>query len=94
MKGKKYYLEDIKDYLGNTRTDDRYPNRIGSIVQFNQEPMVNAPMCFRYVKYDDTGNTIEDHITFTTTIKKIENEEGYICIYTANSIYYFKEMEN
>lgn len=93
MKGEKYYLEDIRDYSGKTRTDDRYPNRIGSIVQFNQEPTVNSPMCFRYVKRDEEGNIVEDHITFTTTIKKVENKEDYICIYTTNSIYYFKEME-
>lgn len=94
MKGRKYYLKDIKDYSGNTRNDERYPNRIGSIVQFNQEPTLNAPMCFRYVKHDGNGDVIEDHITFTTTIKKVENEKDCICIYTANSIYYFKEMES
>ena len=93
MKGKKYYLKDITDYLGKTRTDDRYPNRIGSFVKFNQEPMLNIPMCFRYVKYDERGDTIEDHITFTTTIKEIKHEKDYVSIHTANSIYYFKEVE-
>lgn len=94
MKGKKYFLDDIKDYAGNTRTDDRYPNRIGSSVQFNQEPILDAPMCFRYVKHDENGDVIEDHITFTTTIKKIENNGSYTYIYTANSIYHFREMES
>lgn len=94
MKGRRYYLENIIDHQGNTRNNDRYPNRIGSIVQFNQEPMLDYPMCFRYVKYDEKGKTIEDHITLTTTVKRIDNEDNLITIYTANSIYYFKEMED
>lgn len=93
MKGKKYYIENITDYQGNIKTDDRYPNRIGSIVQLNQEPTLNIPMCFRYVKYDENGYTIEDHITLTTTVKKIKNIDDIVAIYTANSIFYFKEME-
>lgn len=93
----KYLIKDITDKTGKTRTDDRYPNRIGSTIQMNQRPVVGHPFIFRYVKHDEKGNCIEDHITMTSNVKKIGKchlpEFVGVIVHTNNSIYYFENME-
>lgn len=90
----KYLIEDITFKNGTTRTDGRYPNRIGSIVILLTHPTVGKPLFFRYVKYND-GELVEDHVTRTSCVDDFDGYSypGYLLIYTRNSIYYFKEME-
>ena len=90
----KYLIEDITYKNGLTRTDGRYPNRIGSVVQLNSDPVVGYPLFFRYVKYNN-GELVEDHITQTSRVDDFDHysKPGYLIIYTHNSIYYFKELE-
>lgn len=90
----KYLIEDITFKNGETRTDGRYPNRIGSTVQLIQSPVVGEPLMFRYVKYNN-GERVEDHVTRTSRVDDFDeySQPGYLLIYTRNSIYYFKELE-
>lgn len=90
----KYLIEDITFKNGTTRTDGRYPNRIGSIVTLLTHPTVGKPLFFRYVKYN-SGELVEDHVTRTSCVDDFDSYsyQGYLLIYTRNSIYYFREME-
>ena len=89
-----YYVEDITYKNGQTRTDGKYPNRIGSTVKLLNHPTVCEPLYFKYIKYND-GKLVEDHITRTSRVDDFDNysKPGYLIIYTRNSIYYFKEIE-
>ena len=91
----KYLIENITYKNGITRTDGRYPNRIGSIVELPQDPIVGEPLYFRYIKYNN-GELVEDHITRTSCVDDFDQYSmpGYLLIYTRNSIYYFKELED
>lgn len=90
----KYLIEDITYKNGQTRTDGRYPNRIGSTVQLNSAPVVGYPLFFRYVKYNN-GEVVEDSITRTSRVDDFDHysKPGYLLVYTRNSIYYFKELD-
>lgn len=90
----KYLIENITYKTGETRTDGRYPNRIGSTVHLKSLPEIGEPLYFNYVKYNN-GELIEDHITRTSCVDDYDqySHPGYLLIYTRNSIYYFKEME-
>lgn len=91
----KYIIEDITFKNGITRTDGRYPNRIGSIVELIKEPIIKNPLYFRYIKYNN-GEFVEDHITRTSCVDDFDyySKPGYLIVYTRNSIYYFKESED
>lgn len=91
----KYFIEDITYKTGQTRADGRYPNRIGSTVELNNDPIVGEPLYFRYIKYNN-GELVEDHVTRTSCVDDFDHfsHPGYLIIYTHNSIYYFKEMED
>lgn len=83
----RYYIEDITDKYGKTRTDFRYPNRIGSTIEFLKPVEVGHPSFFRYIKYNN-GQLVEDHITQTSRVDDFEwTEEGNFLIFTRNSIY-------
>lgn len=90
----KYFIENITDKKGRARTDDRYPNRIGSIAKFDQMPKVYQNFYFHYVKYKNE-ECVEDHITRTSLVTDVDKDStpGYLIVHTLNSIYYFKEME-
>lgn len=91
----KYLIENVTYKTGQTRTDGRYPNRIGSTVELNTSPIVGEPLYFRYVKYNN-GELVEDHITRTSCVNDFDSYSmpGYLLIFTRNSIYYFKELED
>lgn len=73
-----------------TRTDGRYPIRIGSEVNFAfYEPTVGDVMYLEYVK-DNEGNPKEGIIR-TSNICNIEETDNEIVIETRNSIYYFEK---
>ena len=90
----KYLIENVTYKNGKTRTDGRYPNRIGSIVELKDLPEIGEPLYFNYIKYNN-GELVEDHITRTSCVDDYDNysKPGYLLIYTRNSIYYFKEVE-
>ena len=89
----KYYVENITRKNGEIRTDGRYPNRIGSTIEFLQGVVAGEPAYFRYVKYNN-GELVEDHITRTSRVDDYGWENDKFCIYTRNSIYYFVPLED
>lgn len=91
----KYLIENITYKNGTTRIDGKYPNRIGSTVELQCDPIVGMPLYFRYIKYNN-GELVEDHVTRTSCVDDFDaySMPGYLLIYTRNSIYYFKEMED
>lgn len=90
----KYIIENITYKTGETRTDGRYPNRIGSTVELLNHPTVGNPLYFNYIKYNN-GELVENHTTRTSRVDDFDNysEPGYLMIYTRNSVYYFKEID-
>lgn len=90
----KYLIEDILfKQSGISRTDWKYPMRIGSIVDLLEDVTINKPLHFRYVKYNN-GEVVEDHITRTSIVDDFDgySKKGYLYVYTKNSIYIFKEL--
>ena len=90
---KKYFIENITRRNGETRTDGKYPNRIGSTITFLGEVKVGEPAYFRYIKYNN-GELVEDHITRTSRVDDLEWFNNKFYIYTRNSIYKFKPLES
>ena len=90
----KYFVEDITNRLGETRTEGRYPKRIGSTIEFLYPVEVGEPAWFRYIKYNNE-KLVADNITRTSRVDDFDNysKPGYLMIYTRNSVYYFKEIE-
>lgn len=90
----KYLIENITYKNGITRTDGKYPNRIGSTVELIKDPIVGEPLYFRYETYNN-GEIVENHITRTSCVDDFDyyNYPGYLLIFTRNSIYYFKDVE-
>lgn len=73
-----------------TRTDGRYPIRIGSEVEFAfYEPTVGDVMYLEYIK-DNEGNPKEGMLR-TSNVRSIEETESEIIVETKNSIYYFEK---
>lgn len=89
----RYYIDNITRKDGETRTDGRYPNRIGSTIEFLEGVVAGEPAYFRYVKYNN-GELVEDHITRTSRVDDYGWENDKFCIYTRNSIYYFVPLED
>ena len=72
-----------------TRTDGRYPLRIGSEVNFFSPLILDTSMAFSYVK-DNQGNP-KSGILVTSTVKDIEETDTEIIVKTRNSIYYLEK---
>lgn len=88
----KYFIKDISRKTGGTRTDGRYPNRIGSTIEFLEPVEVGSPAYFRYIKYNN-GELVEDHITQTSRVDDLEWYNDKFYIYTRNSIYQFVPLD-
>ena len=90
----KYLIENITFKNGNTRTDGKYPYRIGSIVEIQSDIIIGYPLYFKYIKYNNE-EIAENHITRTSRVDDFDfySHPGYLLIYTRNSVYHFKEME-
>lgn len=87
-----YKIIDIKYKETNqTRTDGRYPIRIGSIIEFYIEPTINQCGFLAYV-YDNEGNNKEG-VLRTSLIDKLEYIENKMIITTCNSIYILEEYK-
>jgi hypothetical protein len=89
----KYFIQNITNRIGETRTDFRYPNRIGSTIEFLAPVEVGNPAYFRYVKYNN-GELVEDNITRTSRVDDIEWYNNKFYIYTRNSIYKLIPLED
>lgn len=74
---------------GKTRTDGRYPLRIGSTVEFYEQPKVGEWMMYYYVT-DNKGNPKEG-VLRTSIVKNIIETDKVIAVYTCNSVYYFEK---
>lgn len=88
----KFFVENITRRNGEIRTDGRYPNRIGSTIEFLNPVEIGQPAYFRYIKYNN-GELVEDHITRTSRVDDLEWYNGKFYIYTHNSIYKFLPIE-
>ena len=83
-------IKDIKDiHTNETRTDDKYPDRIGSKVHFLYLPMVGSVMILRYDK-DKMGNEKTGYLK-TSAVSEIVEDENNIIVYTRNSIYHLEK---
>ena len=84
-------IKDIKHVeTGETRTDGRYPLRIGSEVEFfNCEPTVGLVMILHYLK-DNHGNHKDGYLR-TSSVCSVHETEGEIIVKTRNSAYFFEK---
>lgn len=72
-----------------TRTDGRYPLRIGSEVNFFSPLMIGASVALSYVK-DNEGNPKEGYLV-TSTVNDVEETDTEIVVKTRNSIYHLEK---
>lgn len=72
-----------------TRTDGRYPSRIGSAVEFMYEPKINGLLWLSYIA-DNQGNK-KSGVVQASRIQDIEETRTMIIITTRNSIYYLEK---
>ena len=72
-----------------TRTDDRYPLRIGSKVEFYMKPAPGYPMVLTYI-CDNQGNPKSGYLR-TSTVVEIRETIDEVVVTTINSIYYLEK---
>ena len=83
-------IKDIRlKNTNETRVDGRYPQRIGSNVEFYAQPSIGNVMVLSYIT-DNQGNEKEG-ILRTSLIDNIVENETEIIITTVNSVYYFEK---
>ncbi len=93
----KYKITNITDLDNQTRTDGRYPNRIGSIIEVvnlgSDTLRVGDCLVMEYIK--DNKNKEREGVLRTSTIQAFGNTDGYkqVKVYTLNSIYYLDKVE-
>lgn len=76
---------------GTTRTDGRYPLRIGRICK-RPEAQDMIPMVIDYLKNAD-GSDYSNYSLRTSRVVSIEESSNHIKISTLNSIYEFEKVE-
>lgn len=83
-------IKDIQ-FVGTneTRTDGRYPLRIGSTVEFYMIPVPGISMVLLYVS-DNQGNPKEGYLR-TSTVIDVDQTDTEIIVTTRNSIYVFEK---
>lgn len=72
-----------------TRTDGRYPLRIGSTVEFYEPPYKGCGMVLAYI-LDNQGNPKSGYL-YTSIVKGIQDLPDQYIITTKNSIYYLEK---
>ena len=75
--------------MNETRTDGRYPLRIGSEVSFFISLNIGVSMVLSYIK-DNNGNP-KKGVLVTSAVKDIEETDTEIVVKTKNSIYYLEK---
>lgn len=79
-------IKDIRHLENNkTRSDDRYPLRIGSTIELLFPPAVDECMCMRYI-FDRFGNPKTGFLV-TSTVTGVAEMSNEIIVETLNSIY-------
>lgn len=83
-------IKDIRYTETNeTRTDGKYPQRIGCTVEFMFEPAVDDVMFLEYV-LDNQGNEKVGCIR-TSRVEDIVETDTEIVVTTRNSVYYLEK---
>lgn len=83
-------IKDIKNIETNeTRTDGRYPLRIGSTIDFYANPSIGFPMLLSYIA-DNQGNA-KTGVLRTSLIDSIDETDTEIIVKMINSIYYLEK---
>lgn len=72
-----------------TRTDGKYPSRIGSTVEFVYKPKINDLLWLSYIA-DNQGNE-KSGIIHASRIQDIEETGNMMIITTSNSVYYLEK---
>lgn len=99
-----YKIESIKHSRGTLkgldRQDDRYPMRIGRIINIDiNDILIGFPLIIKYVR-DSDGTPMRNLVLRTSFVKSFEyikDENGvinWINIVTENSIYKFKRVDD
>ena len=73
---------------GETRTDGRYPLRIGSTVEFYFYPQIGHQLYLKYHQ-DNVGNP-KGGFLITSPVKHVSINENTWIIKTENSVYYLE----
>ena len=83
-------IKDIRNKITNeTRTDGRYPLRIGSEIELIEKPEIDFCLWWRYVT-DNQGNPKSGTLR-TSLVTKIEETATELIVHTINSIYVFEK---
>lgn len=83
-------IKDIRYTETNeTRTDGKYPLRIGSTVEFMFKPVVDDVMFLEYVM-DNQGNP-KNGCLRTSRVEDVVETDTEIVVTTRNSIYYLEK---
>ena len=83
-------IKDIRlKNTNKTRVDGRYPQRIGSNVEFYVQPLIGNVMVLSYIT-DNQGNEKEGILRTSLSDIIVDNEKEVI-ITTVNSVYYFEK---
>lgn len=85
-----YRIERITDRDGNDRIDGRYPRRIGCVVEEYQIAL-SHPMLLDYIR-DNEGNEKMGCLR-TSVVEGYSKSFNDLKVYTSNSIYYLKEID-
>lgn len=82
-------IKDIRlKETNETRTDGRYPLRIGSTVDFYTKPTVGDVMMLAYIT-DKEGNP-KDGVLRTDTIVSIDEQDNVLVVTTERNIYFIE----
>lgn len=90
MSNQRYKIVDITDLSGKTRTDGRYPMRIGSTVT-NLSLAPGICMSYDYV-LDNKKEDKNGHFRTSWVHKIILESSGLTTVITCNSIYTLEEI--
>lgn len=88
----KFFIEDISRKKGGTRTDGKYPNRIGSTIEFIDAVKIGEPAMFQYITYNN-GQLAQNHVTQTSRVDDLEWYKDKFYIYTRHNIYTLKPLD-
>lgn len=98
-----YKIKSIKhngtcDECGTERTDDRYHQRIGRVVELNIDDIeIGYPLVIRYVK-DSDGTPMKfsslktSYVTSVNCAGKISRNSLFVVVETENSIFEFERV--
>lgn len=86
-----YKIIDITDTNGYTRSDGRYPLRIGRIC-IKPIPIIGYPLLINYVKDRDGSEYNRSVLTSRCVSYEVKDYENLIIVHTNNSKYVFEKI--